>query len=934
MNLAALAAAIVDGGEPVPPDLPAEALRALAWALKDVCHAAWSSAPQRAVRAAAVLQALPAADPEVGALAHWTAGLAAIIRGAMADAVVALDAAAALFEGAGRADRAAETQVPKIMALAMLGELDAATRCAERTRSAFVAQGDLRAASKVALNLGSLQLRRHHYRAAARQYREAAVGFARVGDREHSVMADVGLADALASQGDFDEAERIGARARMRAEAHDFPVLRAIACESLALLDLARGRYREALVGFEAARRGYEALAMPQHLAIAEKQLADAYLELRMLPEARALLEVALAKFEALQMPSEEAWTLAQRGRAEALAGEPAAAAAAFERAAALFVAQDSPIGEAAVTLARAELALAGDDAVPAGEAGELAQRAHEAYAAAGSIDGVARARVVLADALLRAGRAGEAHATYAATLERARAAQQLTVQVRCLAGLGLAAEAAGDAAGAAEALDASIALFEEQQRALPGDEIRSAFLTGQLRAYEAAVRIALARHDAAPGPAAAADVLRRLDRYRARALGERLARPQHDGPAGGDAAAGRRDRLSWLYRRVQRMHDDGEPAAELEEEMRATELALLEHQRRQRLSGSAAAPATGAGDAASDVDALRAALAADEALVAYGIDGDALYACLVRPAGVEIVRGFAAWPDALAAAEAVRFQIDTLRHGAARVAEHLPALVRRAEVRLHAAWQGLWAPLAPRLAGVDRVTVVAPARLGSLPFAALQGPDGPLAMRRAIVMAPSVRVAMRGIGRQPSPPCRALAFGVSERLPHAAGEARMVAALFPQGEARIDADATTAALAACAGDADVLHLACHAQFRSDNPLFSAVHLHDAALPAERVEHLSLRAGLVVLSGCETGLADGDEIFGLVRAFLLAGAGRVLASLWPVEDAVAALFMDAFYRAFLRGASAADALQAAQRAVMLRHPHPFHWAAFALFGGG
>ena len=70
-----------------------------------------------------------------------------------------------------------------------------------------------------------------------------------------------------------------------------------------------------------------------------------------------------------------------------------------------------------------------------------------------------------------------------------------------------------------------------------------------------------------------------------------------------------------------------------------------------------------------------------------------------------------------------------------------------------------------------------------------------------------------------------------------------------------------------------------------------------------------------MLSACETGLAEhgsGDEMVGLVRAFLVAGAARVLASLWPVDDAVTADFMASFYGALLRRQSPGGALQQAQ----------------------
>ena len=183
------------------------------------------------------------------------------------------------------------------MVLGMQGQHAQAVDCAESTLRELTRLGDRGTAAKVTLNLGSLHMRRDEYSEAAQRYREAAVLFARVGDHEHSVMADSGLADALTATGDLPEALRIYARACMRAAKHGFPVLEAMVDESVALLDLSRGRYREALHGLERSRQRYEQLAMPQHLAIAEKQLGDAYLELRLLPEATALLEEAVSKF-------------------------------------------------------------------------------------------------------------------------------------------------------------------------------------------------------------------------------------------------------------------------------------------------------------------------------------------------------------------------------------------------------------------------------------------------------------------------------------------------------------------------------------------------------------------------------------------------------------------------------------------------------------
>ena len=930
---------MIDLGEAPPSALPASRRLALAWKLKDLCYAAWSSEPQRAAKVADALRRLCGGDSvglaapghlrETEALAAWTGGVACLTRGQMSEATQCFDQAAETFRDLGQADHAAQTQVPKIIALSMLGQYDRAVECAESAQREFVALGDVRAAGKVSLNLGALHERRGAYAQAAHHSRKAAVLFARVGDHEHSVMADINMANALTSIGDFDEALHIYARARMRAGAHGFPVLQSLADESVALLRLARGNYRDALAGLEGARRQYEQLSMPQHLAIAEKQLADAYLELRLLPEALALFDQVLARFQDLDVPDEQAWTLAQRGRTQSLLAQPAQAAESFERAAALFAAQGNGVGESAVTLARAELALASGEAA---QAVELAGQAATGFLAAGLADGRFRADVVRANALLRAGSVEQASALFDTTLVRARELQLLTVQVRCLTGQGLAAQALGDSTAARTAFNAAVGLFEDQRRALPGDELRSAFLTEHLRPYQELLRLALQAHALAASPELAAEVLFQLDRFRARSLGERLA--QGAGVEDNASTQGLRDRLNWLYRRVRHLDHEGESSAALTDELRRAERELLERARRARLAAPAPERATGSDDQVN-VGTLQGLLGEDDALVEYGVLDDELFACVVTRAGVLLQRHIAHWPEVLKAAESARFQIETLRHGTASVARHLATLTERAQMRMRRLHALVWAPLAGALARSRRVLIIPHAQLGSLPFAALDDGQCCLGQRHELALAPSARLAIRGLLRRPAGARRALVLGESARLPHAAVEARLVAGLFPQAAAYVGDEATLDALRAHAGDADVIHLACHAQFRSDNPMFSALYLHDGALTAEEVEDLSLGPCTVVLSACETGLAEhgsGDESIGLVRAFLVAGAARVLASLWPVDDAITSDFMSQFYGALCRGSTPAAALRIAQAEVMRRHPHPFYWAAFTLHG--
>ncbi|MDQ6680296.1 MAG: CHAT domain-containing protein, partial [Pseudomonadota bacterium] len=455
-------------------------------------------------------------------------------------------------------------------------------------------------------------------------------------------------------------------------------------------------------------------------------------------------------------MPDEEAWALAQRGRAEAMRGDVAAAAT-FAAAADRFAMQANDVGEAAVLLARAELALSRGD----GNAALAdAARAGAAFAVATQAGGCAKADVTGAEALLLLGRAEEAHAAFGTLLQNARAGQQLQLQVQCLTGRGLAAQVLGCHHEASDAFEAAIALFEEQRRALPDDAIRSAFLADHLRPYQAQLRSAVLA-------GIGANVLWQLDRFRARALDERLAeRREFDADDDADAstitATGQhlREHLNWLYRRAQQLQDEGSHSAVVSAEVQRTERELLERARRQRLAlPQRDDPAAGEAFSAA---ALQHALQEGDALIEYGVLDDELFACVATPDGVSLHRGLASWQQVKDAVRSARFQIESLSHGKAPVERHLEVLTERARVRMTRLHALVWAPLAELLTGSRRVLVVPHAELGALPFAALHDGTVALGERHALAIAPSARLALHGMRRSPVPARRAVALGDS----------------------------------------------------------------------------------------------------------------------------------------------------------------------------
>jgi CHAT domain-containing protein/Tfp pilus assembly protein PilF len=144
-----------------------------------------------------------------------------------------------------------------------------------------------------------------------------------------------------------------------------------------------------------------------------------------------------------------------------------------------------------------------------------------------------------------------------------------------------------------------------------------------------------------------------------------------------------------------------------------------------------------------------------------------------------------------------------------------------------------------------------------------------------------------------------------------------------------------------------IVHFATHGLLDNKHPELSGLVLslvdeqgqpQNGYLELEDIYNLNLPAELVVLSGCETGLGEdinGEGLVGLTRGFMYAGAARVLASLWKVDDVATAELMKRFYKAMEQGRmSPAAALRQAQ-IEMWRQPRwasPYYWAGFVLQG--
>jgi len=141
------------------------------------------------------------------------------------------------------------------------------------------------------------------------------------------------------------------------------------------------------------------------------------------------------------------------------------------------------------------------------------------------------------------------------------------------------------------------------------------------------------------------------------------------------------------------------------------------------------------------------------------------------------------------------------------------------------------------------------------------------------------------------------------------------------------------------------LHMGAHGNFYPERAMDSTIWLSSEngsregqAWNGKAMARVDMSdVDLITLSSCETGLTDPRvrrDVFGIVRALFFAGAKRVVAPLWAVNDQATAKLMQVFYQAYSENIPAVLSLQRAQKALMEteRYRHPYYWSAFVLMG--
>jgi tetratricopeptide (TPR) repeat protein len=867
--------------------------------------------------------------------------------GEYAPAIQLYDGAAEIYRHQGRPGLEARSQVGKLGALANLGRCEEAIQVGEEISAALHRHGETRALATLLMNLGGV------HGLAGNDARSLEMF-----DSAEALCRELGLegtADwmsvqqnrsvALRNLGRFEEAIELGQQVSDGLERLGYTAESARARQSVALTYLVLGRYNEALELLDEVRDVFVDDGRARDAMMVELFTSDCLLQLRRFGDVLEKCKRARDLFAELGMRRAVAQAIVNEGVAYAQLGRYDQALASLAEARQLFEAEGNTALAATTDLETATVLLR--KGYPERSL-ELAELATDVFAARELPLEQAQAYLVAARAESALGRAEPAAALGRAALAVAHShsVPALKYQVHHLLGSLSAVE--GDHQGALAEYDLAIEAVEGLRHRLMV-EFQVRFAEDKEIIYEDAVDLCLEIGRAADG-------LNYAERAKSRALLDLVAyrldlgvraREARDEPLVEELVGLRveRDRLCrrWEVDSESTQRGLGAVPSQRAEADQAVlilekKITALWHRLLVRNAGYAR-------DAAMwtvRTEPVQPFLTPGTALVEYyGVHGSPV-AFLVTPDAIEARRLDCDLVEVQQLLQLLWLNLRAVPKSAMERVSFLDGNARGLLVRLH---DLLWAPLSDVLGLFDRIIVVPHGPLHYLPFQALHDGESYLVQRHTISHLPGASF-LRYCSEASSGSSRIVSFGNSceGRLPYAVLEAQSVANLM-EGQAFVESEATRSRLCQISPACRLVHLATHGDFRPDNPLFSGLQLADGWLATLDIFNLRLDASLVTLSGCRTGrsvVGGGDELLGLMRAFLSAGAVSLLLSLWSVGDASTALLMESFYRRLQSGGTKAEALRGAQLDLLgeaaddgqHKYAHPYYWAPFFLVGDG
>jgi CHAT domain-containing protein len=811
----------------------------------------------------------------------------------------------------------------------MLGNYKEALSALERALAVQEELGDRRATDTL-LNIGNVRYSLGDYREALSAYERGLADKKAFGDRRGEATAMRNIGSVSAVMGDLARALSAFERARALCEAIGDKAGEASCLGNIGAVQYTHGDYADALATLERAHTAMEALGSAQAAAEELVKIAAVHNVLGRHDKALTMLQRAWSTLDELGAKTAAANVLGAIAVANNALGNHAEALANAERARALLhtAGAKREAASALETIGIAHLALRDHEAALLAFEQALAE-----MKAAGSRSDAAQVLGNIGVAHEALGDVEKATSAFELALRETEALGLRRGSAHMLGAIAGAKAARGDWTGAVESARRGAALLPLLFSGL-GDEQSATARDRWEWLLDAGVR-------AGVGLGAAAEVHHFLERGRAASLLEALGnRKRLAGfvipEALRDAETKARDKERVALHYYRRALDRGEEVGGLWKEVEAARDGILEVVQRTRREARAQADLVyPEPDPLPDV---QATLRSGEALVLYALLEKEAYALVVTAKQARIV-ALGETEPITAAAEALEQAVsDPGRRGVAvpphETFGYLAKRLRKLAVE-------------PLELEAKRVLVSPDGPLCYVPFAVLT--DAEVA---SVPSATTYRL-LRGLKSDRGTKVLALgdpdyeaardvkeveiyAGGHLEPLPASGAEAEAVGDVVLLGKR-----ATLSGLREALDGQErwrAVHVACHGLVDPERPVLSSLALTGGFLRCLDVYRSKIPADLVVLSACETAkgkVYKTEGVVGWTRAFLFAGAPRVIVSLWKVEDEATRALMEKFYEAWKGGkVETATALKRAQEYVRSKEKwrHPYFWAAWQLWG--
>ncbi len=910
--------------------------------IKEEADHFWSINANQSLQLAELIVSIGRAisDLKIEALGIMARADALRLLGRNLDAWEAFAQAGTLFEAAADDVGWARTRLGRIGVGQSLGRLEDALADVERARTIFKHHNQTVRLVILDLNLAAVHQLNGHYEAALGLYGSALKNADDLGEAGETyrgaITTNLGLLYTML--GNHRRAIACQQEALALFEHRGDETDAAIARLNLADTYLQQGQYRRALQFLYQVRAFYAQAQLPRHAAEAGRSMVEALLQLNRYEEARETALATLKDYRTFAATYGQAQTLLLLGMAELGIGQLDAASEHLEASQTLFRDLDVTAWAAIAQLRRAEVVVAQGQF----EMGTvLALEALRQFKTCRLEVHIAEAELLLARLALVKGDEVTARHLTRSVLTVARRSNVPDLRYNALLLRGRVCEASNLPHAARRNYEAAVLMLERVERELTVT-LRSDFLQNRSEASRRLFELNLRtdRNEQA---------WRTLERLKAHDLaafltGRGALRWKLDDTHGAQLLAELeelRAEQHWLYRQTHTLAEvePSSPTPVSDCASTLTRLRMCEKRIRTiseqlHLSGGERNHINGrALPALADV---CASLPDQTLLIEYGSDGERLWAFLLDQRGLRVQPLSLGIHQAGQLIAMLRANIDaSLQLGLQGCTAPLDAAARRFLQRLDT---GLRASLPVRWDNYRQVIVVPFGPLHYLPFHLLHDGTAYLLDRHEVVILPAAALVMRPrLTINGDVSAFALAHSHGGTIPYAVTEAQLVAEQFG-GSCLVEAAATRRALSE-AHQFQLIHIAAHCEHRADAPEFSFIELADGQVQADDLFQLDLEASLVTLSACETGravVAPGDDLIGLGRSLLYAGARSLLLAQWRADDAATLALMRRFYQELRAGATKAAALRTTQQTFLADHPdaHPAFWGTFQLVGDG